>query len=237
MFWCCCAQDEQGIPCDSSINGYADQFVALQEAIDQGGWLWNVPLGTTPVINPTGTLLIDYDPVMIGTPSNFFRCAQWSNLIRAFKYRLSGTWTAGPGVAFFGFRSGLGVNLTWDAPNAGQQSYAVTTGVRYTASIGWRDVIVVWRNGATFVVHEGPVFQQAATPEPNGPFAFDIGMDVARTDNGTWNIQAFKNNAAVGNPIAIPTPEHLGDSFSHGFSLQFDIVSASIDQFSYTPER
>lgn len=236
MFWCCCSQASV-INCDSYISGYDDQFETLQESTGQGGWTYSVPLGMTPTIAPTGTLRLDYDPVMVGTPVTFTRCAQWSTAISTMRYEVTGTWTSVGYEEADGLMTG--VSLTVALTNG---ATVTTTSaqhcIRWQEGVGWRHQVVLFPGTANeFGVFVGAVIGSQRMFPPTGPFAYQLAMELARQPAGDWLASAYWYTTTAVTPRATNTPTSSEAEFEHGFSLGFSVVNATIDRWRYQVTR
>jgi hypothetical protein len=236
MFWCCCAQSGV-IQCDSYISGYDDEFTELQESTGDGGWLYTVPLGLTPTIQPAGTLLLEYDLVMVGTPITFVRCAQWNTGITTMRYEMTGTWKS-PG---YEEADGVmtGASLTTSFTNgATTTTVAAQHRIRWDAGTGWRHQVVMFPDtDSEFAVLVGTPVQSVRTPVPVGPFSFSFAMELAKQPADNWTATAYwyGNTAVQAQPLTTPTSSEA--EFSHGFALGFSVVRATIDRWRYQVTR
>jgi len=236
MFWCCCGQSGV-INCDSYISGYDDQFETLQEATGQGGWVYSIPLGMTPTIQPAGTLLLAYDPVLVGTPVTFVRCAQWSAAITSMRYEITGTWTSIGYEEADGVMTGMAVTVTL-TNGATVTTIAAQHAIRWQTGFGWRHQVLLFPDTPSEVgVFVGPVIQQDRMFPPVGPFAVTLAMELAQQPAGNWTATALWNNTTAVQPVALATPTHTETNFDHGFSLGFSVINATIDRWRYQVTR
>lgn len=232
MFWCCC-QSTTGVPCDSYQTGYVDGFGTLQVATDKGGWGWQVPAGVTPAIAPPSSLVINYDVTQVGIPSTFFRCAQYSAQQAYYGYRAIGGWFASGSQQLFGALSGVTLNASFYSALNGNQVYAAYHWVEFEENVGWRHVLRTDVNGVNLLAWRGDVLQANAEPVPQGPFLFDFGFRMLRNTAGAWEMKTQWQGVDVGNVRNIAAPQNANLEFSHGFSLQFDLISAVLDEWRY----
>jgi len=236
MLWCCCGQAGV-IQCDSYISGYDDEFTTLQESTGDGGWLYSVPVGLTPTIQPVGTLLLNYDPVMVGTPITFVRCAQWNSGITTMRYEMVGTWQSIGYEEADGVMTGAAVNTTF-TNGATNTTVTAEHRLRWDVTTGWRHQVVMFPNAANeFAVLVGTPVQTVRTPAPVGPFAFSLAMELAKQPAGNWTATAFwyGTTAVQAQPLTTPTSSEA--EFNHGFSLGFSVVRATIDRWRYQVTR
>lgn len=232
MFWCCCGESGV-ITCDSYISGYDDQFETLQEATGQGGWVYSIPLGMTPTIQPAGTLSLAYDLVMVGTPVTFTRCAQWSTTISTMRYEVSGTWTSVGYEETEGLMTGMSLTASFTNGLA-TNTIAVQHRIRWQEGIGWRHQVVLFPDTANeFGVFVGAVIQPDRMFPPTGPFAVQMALQLTRQQDATWTASAEWYNVTAIQPRPSATPASSEPEFNHGFSLGFSVVDATIDRWRY----
>lgn len=236
MFWCCCGQ-AGAINCDSYISGYDDQFETLQESTGQGGWLYTIPLGMTPTIAPTGTLRLDYDLVMVGTPVTFTRCAQWSTEISTMRYEVTGTWTSVGYEEADGVMTGMSLTASF-TNGLTSTPIAVQHRIRWQEGFGWRHQVVLFPDTPSeFGVFVGTVIGASRLFPPTGPFAVQLAMELARQQDGSWLASAYWFNTTAIQPIPSATPTSSEPEFDHGFSLGFSVVNATLDRWRYEVTR
>lgn len=231
---CCCTPGPTG-GCDSFLTGYDDPFNTLQAiGAGGGGWIWSVPLGVIPTIQPSGFLFLDYDPSVVGAPTTFSRCAVWSPNFARLRYRSVGQWSSGFNAAEEA--DGLLTGFSLYASLA-TFIYELQHRIRWQAGVGWRHELALLPNTGDEILNlVGNVIQVNRNPTPQGPFAFDLTLDLSRDPTGLWVATTYWYNNTVIPALPVATPQHLGGEFSHGFALGFSVLQASIDRWTYTPE-
>lgn len=231
---CCCTPGPVS-GCDSITTGWDDDFLTLQSAGPSGGgWVWSVPLGVTPQIQPAGYLLIDYDPVLIGNPSTFNRCAVWATNFASLRYHAVGQWQSG----YYGSEDAAGLLTGFSLfADLSTNIYALQHRIRWQAGVGWRHEMALFPDTVDEVTNlVGNVIQVNRDPAPQGPFAFNMTMHLSRDPTGLWVATTFWYANTIIPALPIPTPNAGAAEFQHGFSLGFSTVAASVDRWTYTPE-
>lgn len=224
---CCCGPTT--LPCDP-ISGVTDSFASLVAADGGGGWVWSVPVGMTPTIQPAGTLLLDYDPVTIGTPVTFSRCSQWSASLASLRYDLSGSWTSAGYEESDGLMTGLTLNAAFLSGST--VTRAVEHRLRWQTGTGWRHQLSLLPNTASETnAFVGATIQAARTPAPVGPFSVTIALELINV-SGTWQARSYWSGSLVSS-VSIAAPAVSGSEFQHGFALGFSVAEASIDSWQY----
>lgn len=231
---CCCTPGPVS-GCDSITTGWDDDFLTLQAiGPSGGGWLWSVPAGVTPQIQPAGYLWLNYSPLAIGTPSTFVRCAVWSPNFSRMRYRVTGQWSSGFNAVeeSGGLLTGFSVSA-----NLNTFIYALQHRLRWQPGVGWRHEMALFPYTFDEVTNlVGNVIQANRNPVPQGPFAFDMTMDLSRDPTGLWVATTLWYNNTIVPALPIPTPDAGAAEFQHGFDLGFSVAEASIDRWTYTPE-
>lgn len=231
---CCCTPGPVS-GCDSITTGWDDDFLTLQAVGPSGGgWVWGVPLGVTPQIQPAGYLWLNYDPSVIGTLSTFVRCAVWANTFARLRYRSVGQWRCGDNAVEEEEGLLTGFSLYADMST---NIYALQHRIRWQAGVGWRHEMALFPYTVDEVTNlVGNVIQVNRDPVPQGPFAFDMALDLSRDPTGLWVAATFWYANTIVPALPISTPDAGAEQFQHGFSLGFSVVEASIDRWTYTPE-